>query len=50
MGILTRMVTKRCEEKPDSRLAPYKDDVKPLMEGMSHHKEDPDVLAAYAKV
>mmetsp|Transcript_144520 Transcript_144520/g.402669 ORF Transcript_144520/g.402669 Transcript_144520/m.402669 type:complete len:103 (+) Transcript_144520:92-400(+) len=49
-GILARMVTVRCQEKPDSRLAQFKDDITPLFDMLMATREDPEVDKAYAQV
>mmetsp|Transcript_6780 Transcript_6780/g.15417 ORF Transcript_6780/g.15417 Transcript_6780/m.15417 type:complete len:103 (-) Transcript_6780:99-407(-) len=49
-GVLARMVRVRCEEKPDSRLAAFKDDVTPLWEMLLACRDDPEVDKAYAQV
>merc|ERR1712227_428333 len=47
-AILQKMVSHRVAEKPDSRLAPYKDDVTPLLMAMMPLKDDPDCAPLYA--
>merc|ERR1719468_324739 len=52
MGILKRMVEVRIAEKPETRLAPFKDDIAPLWEALLRFRaeEDPAVDMAYEAV
>eukprot|EP00927_Polykrikos_kofoidii_P056211 TRINITY_DN50372_c0_g1_i1.p1 TRINITY_DN50372_c0_g1~~TRINITY_DN50372_c0_g1_i1.p1 ORF type:complete len:103 (+),score=21.83 TRINITY_DN50372_c0_g1_i1:77-385(+) len=48
--IMTRMVMKRVEQKPESQLAAFTDDVTPLWDALMACREDPQIDKAYEDV
>eukprot|EP00928_Gymnodinium_smaydae_P000183 TRINITY_DN10067_c0_g2_i1.p1 TRINITY_DN10067_c0_g2~~TRINITY_DN10067_c0_g2_i1.p1 ORF type:complete len:103 (+),score=32.56 TRINITY_DN10067_c0_g2_i1:61-369(+) len=49
-GILQKMVSVRCAEKPDSRLSQFQADVTPLWDMLMACRDDEEVDKVYAQV